>query len=121
MTLRHAIGLALVVWYLMVPPFSKTDQYGNQHADPGAPLSKWEFYTKLREAVPNDRAHALEFRTWDECERKRKDFYDGWFGSNGRPGGKDIVRWDSLAIGAQTEVITYEKCVSSEDPRLQGK
>ena len=119
MNLRHAAALALVGWYLMVPPFSKTDQYGNTHADPSAPLSEWEFYNELRTTVSHDRAHALEFRTRDDCERKRKEFYDGWFGTNSRPGGKDIVRWDSIAIGAKTEVITYEKCISSDDPRLK--
>ena len=34
MNLRHAAALALVGWYLMVPPLS----------NPSAPLSKWNLY-----------------------------------------------------------------------------
>jgi len=68
-----------------------------------------------------DQAHALEFRTYDECERERKGMYDGWFGTNGRPGTKDDLDWVSSAIEARTEVIKYQRCIASDDPRLKEK
>jgi hypothetical protein len=117
---RHAAALALVGWYLMIPPFLKKDQYGHLHADPTAQLSKWHFYNERRDLF-YDQAHAREFRTHDECERKRKEFYDGWFGTNGNRGLKDELMWDSDAIGARTEVIKYERCIASDDPRLKSK
>jgi hypothetical protein len=120
MKLRHAAVLALVGWYLMIPPFLKKDQWGHLHADPNAPLSSWEYYHEGHN-LTYDRAHALEFRTLDECEHKRREIYDGWFGVNGQRGLKDILRWDSNAIGARTEVVSDEKCVASDDPRLKSK
>ena len=68
-----------------------------------------------------DQAPALEFRTRGECKRKRKEFYDGWFGTNGDRGLKDIVEWSSNAIDARTEVVTYEECVAADDLRLKRK
>jgi hypothetical protein len=115
---RHAAALALVGWYLMVPPFSKIDQWGHPHADPGAPLAKWHFYNESRDFT-HGQAHALEFRTYDECERQRKGLYDGWFGTEGHQGLKNIIQWDSSAIDARTEVVVNEKCVATDDPRLK--
>lgn len=117
---RHAAGLALVGWYLMLPPFLKENQWGIWHADPATPLSQWNFYNE-RNDFTADQAHALEFKTYDECERKRKEFYDGWFGTNGQRGLKDILQWNSILINARTEVVTSEKCVAGEDPRLKAK
>jgi hypothetical protein len=73
---RHRAALALIVWYLMLPPFLKKNQFGIWHADPSAALSKWNFYNELNNFT-SDQAHAFEFKTYDECERKRKEFYDG--------------------------------------------
>lgn len=117
---RHAAALTLVVWYLLSPPFSKKDQYGHQHADPSAPLTEWNFYHKNDGRI-FDRAHALEFRTSDECERLTKDFHDAWFGKDGRVGVKDQIAWDTVAIDARSESIQYETCLSSDDPLLKEK
>jgi hypothetical protein len=41
MNLRHAAALALVGWYLMVPPMYKPDSYGHKaYTDVIAPLSQ---------------------------------------------------------------------------------
>jgi hypothetical protein len=40
MNLRHAAALALVGWYLMVPPFT-AQRAGPVDVDDQAPLSKW--------------------------------------------------------------------------------
>ena len=117
---RHAAALALIVWYLIFPPFSKKNQFGIWHADPSAALLKWDFYTGRYDFTPNDRAHALEFKTYDECEHERKGIYDGWFGTKGHRGLKDTLQWNSIMIDRQTEVVMYEKCVASDDPRLKA-
>jgi hypothetical protein len=49
MNLRHAAALALMGWYLMVPPFSALNT-----PDPYAPLNKWRV------------VHSFE--TSNECE-----------------------------------------------------
>src|SRR5260370_26069738 len=120
MNVRHAVALALVVWYLMSPPFSK-DQYGRQHANPSAPLTEWNFYHHYQENCCHiyDRAHALEFKTFDECENLRKGFYDAWFGTNGRSGVKDKLSRNSAFREGKSEVIKYENCVAGDDSRLK--
>jgi hypothetical protein len=120
MKLRHAAALALVGWYLMIPPFAKKDGAGNWHADPSAPLSNWHFYHESSDRT-DDQAHGLEFKTYDECERKRKEIYDGWFGTNGHRGLRDILEINSLAIEGRTEVVTEQKCIASDNPSLKAK
>jgi hypothetical protein len=41
MKLRHAAALALVGWYLMVPPQTRTWWIGPERYDDAAPLSRW--------------------------------------------------------------------------------
>ena len=99
MTPCHAAALALVGWYLMYPPFKK-NRYGHYRADPTVPLTEWNFYPKYSEPDEKlevdeeeffDRAHALEFRTYDECEHLRKHFYEEWYGTKGHPGIKGPI------------------------------
>jgi hypothetical protein len=114
---HHAAALALLVWYLMLPPFLKKNQFGIWHADPNAPLSKWNFYNERNDFTAANQAHALEFKAYDECERKRKEIYDDWFGTNGHRGLKDILEPTKTVIDARTELVTYEKCIASDDRR----
>jgi hypothetical protein len=41
MKLRHAAALALVGWYLMVPPQTRTWWIGEERYDDAAPLNRW--------------------------------------------------------------------------------
>ena len=40
-TLRHAAALALIGWYLLVPPQTRFWWIGQQRYDDAAPLSNW--------------------------------------------------------------------------------
>jgi|HubBroStandDraft_2_1064218.scaffolds.fasta_scaffold15204_3 hypothetical protein len=133
MSLRHAAALAIVVWYLTYPPFKK-NQYGHDRADPTVPLTEWNFYPKYSEPDEKlevdeeeffDRAHALEFRTADECEHLRKHFYEEWYGTKGHPGIKDqfakerVATKDMVDLGA-IDSLRFSRCLASDDPRLKG-
>jgi hypothetical protein len=53
MTLRHAAALALVGWYLMIPPLDR-----DEHVQTNAPLSSWV----------NDQS----YETAAACEQKKR-------------------------------------------------
>jgi hypothetical protein len=57
MTLRHAAALALVGWYLMVPPLN-----GRREIDPHVSMSKWEVL--------------LSADTLAACKQKENDLID---------------------------------------------
>jgi hypothetical protein len=73
MNLRHAAALALVGWYLTLPPLVGSYGRGSYHA--GAALSKWLFYNELKSDIrnPEDRVHAMEFRSAEACEATRAE------------------------------------------------
>jgi hypothetical protein len=117
MRFRHAAALALVVWYMIIPPASGIWRPGYR-TNPTAPLSKWYFYNEswTRAAwSPADRAHAKEFDSKAACEATKEKVY---------PAHPPIPR---TAGGGMTERIeTYREfgshtiCLASDDPRLNG-
>lgn len=105
---RHAAALALVFWYLMMPPLVRVgldprDSSRDSVApDSDAPLSKW-FWSGSFDSV-------------DACQRSQE---------------KEIAktqRRNSLSpfppaeIGRNVEVAFWEaRCIASDDPRLKEK
>ena len=91
MNLRHAAALALVAWYLMVPPYTR---------GPNLPLSKWSIYQR--------------YNTPDECRQVRSDITSGWL----QDSPPDFVQrfGNNFKSG-----FARAKCVASDDPRLKGK
>ena len=92
MNLRRAAALALVGWYLMVPPpvGSNFDSF-----DKNAPLSKW------RQPAAFDSAAA--------CEQYRTEAIDTFQKRTDANGDYNV----NLYIAG--------RCVTSDDPRLKGK
>jgi hypothetical protein len=73
---RHAAALALVVWYMIIPPSSGIRRQGYPRTNPAAPLSKWYFWNESwlhNPWGPADRAHAKEFDSKATCEAKKKE------------------------------------------------
>jgi hypothetical protein len=91
---RHAAALALVGWYLMVPPLGRPKN-SNYYVDGGAPYYKW---TVL-----------LEFDDLTQCQERRDlEIQDGEDGLKNRPTG------DLRAM-----VETESECIATDDPRLK--
>ncbi len=66
MNLRHAAALALVGWYLMVPPF---DASGKKH-DLDAPLAKWSqigWFDTAKECDAQEAYNLKVFENLKEC------------------------------------------------------
>ena len=91
---RHAALLALVVWYLMVPPIELT-RSGERAFNLHAPLSewyRWDFYQTARECWDVD--HDLFVR------------------------GESVLRIDPMDDAANAYLEA--QCIASDDPRLMG-
>lgn len=90
MKLRHAAALALVGWYLMVPPLiaNPNPTTGGQ-LEVSAPLSKWEI--------------VRSFDTAAECNEARQRTAASGVGN----------------AEAQRLWQKYATCIASDDPRLR--
>ncbi len=108
----YATALALVGWYLMVPP-SPDGIFPNEKA----PLSKWVIVTGA------DGAYIC--RELDIALQKRaKREWRARIGT--RPPGEDKASWDKAVQETIEEMwkitpIGYATCVSTDDPRLKEK
>ena len=93
MNLRHTVALALVDWYLMVPPIS------NGTPEIAAPLSHWEIQSSYDTAV--------------ECQSNLYIVVTQALADLQKP----MVQ-DKKSLVLQFSSAT---CVASDDPRLKGK
>ncbi len=92
MNLRHAAALALVGWYLMVPPMD----LATHKLNPDARFSAWHNFGSY------DHASA--------CSSDREEQLNFWF------------RKGSLSEGERLTVegLQYSQCIATDDPRLKG-
>ena len=100
MNLRHAAVLALLAWYLMVPPAIPSTDEVNQ----SAPLSQW----RIRHIFPHN----------EGCEAAKARLRDQALAAQ--------TQRDALARRSQRNpdshcVLCKAQCVAEDDPRLKGK
>jgi len=93
MKVRHAAALALVGWYLMLPPMA-----GN-HTDLSAPLSSWRIAGSYDAAI--------------ECRKVLEDSIRDAFKALKDPHLLPFTREASLQV-------LDAACVATDDPRLKG-
>jgi hypothetical protein len=95
MTIRHAAALALVGWYLLVPPISKTND--GYKADFNAPLGKWIVTGVYDQAYSCDQ---LQGRLVLDQEKK-------------------IEKLPLLSYKwALAQKLATSQCIATDDPRL---
>ena len=107
MNLRHAAALALVGWYLMIPPveFKGTATIPKSvFVASNAPFSEWEM--------------SGSFDTAKECEAARPAI--------GTPSDFRHQSADDAAAKIRMSAIVafakrYAQCIATDDPRLKGK
>ena len=93
----HAAALALVGWYLMVPPVRPGTDLSDLSPQP-APLSQWDTQAA--------------FDTAEEC----RNFQD--YSLKHIP--KHIPKHD-VVNDAERYTTVFGKCIASDDPRLKAK
>ena len=97
--LCHAAALALVGWYLLLPPID-----GSAHpmiVRSGAPLSQWKSFRS--------------YDTADACERQKNGFsYEQYTG--------EITKEDTPERKAAIlRALEASQCVATDDPRLKDQ
>ncbi len=93
----HAAALALVGWYLMVPPLVG-DPF---HIDHAAPLSEWKIKSS--------------YDTAEQCEATR-------IRKSNELGAKLNGRTIESGSGAMMDMpLGYAQCIATDDPRLKEK
>jgi len=116
---RHAAALALVGWYLMMPPVDiPTGKYVEE-----APIASWR---KL-----------VEYDTFTKCENRRQDDLRFYLSSLNRPklSDREVEKLDTMLdsengwpSGTTRKIDAHmlqgyvsRRCISSDDPRLTRK
>jgi len=95
MLLRRCTAIALLGWYLMVPPIAPSETQGS-HLDSEAPLSVWTIQHSFDTAI--------------QCKRS----LEKWRAELHRP--------DKSKLGVQEiQMRSAARCVATDDPRLGGK
>jgi hypothetical protein len=106
MNLRHLAALALVGWYLLMPPMGtiKTTEPLTWRTD--APLAEWQI--------------SQSFDKSDDCEKARKAYINN-------PDNSIVVPADMDKFDAQTSHLNQQvarlmaQCIATDDPRLNPK
>lgn len=94
MKIRNAAALALVGWYLMVPPYTKSVGGGApKGVETDAPLSDWK--------------NLKRFNSVDKCEAQRQKWKSRATRDNPIP-----TFWVPYVMAA---------CIAADDPRLKAK
>ncbi len=98
MNLRHAAAVALVGWYLMVPPV--VEKAGSYEADFNAPLSRWSvdspFDTAAECRAVNANLVQQQTRVFDQAQAHSRE-------------------------RAVAQRLIVSQCIETDDPRLKEK
>ena len=101
----HAAALAIVAWYLMIPPVN-----ADNRVDARAALSKWR--------------QGVSFASKNECEASLKDAMENPMTlSEYQAAAKATLKakMHPLSQSEMTRRMQESVCVSSDDPRLKAK
>jgi hypothetical protein len=102
---RHAIALAIVAWYLMIPPIDATNKI-----DVKAPLLTWR--------------KSMKFDSQDQCEDSLKDVIEHpTTPAEYQAAAKATLkaRMKPLTQAEMTKRMKESQCVAEDDPRLKTK
>ena len=108
MNLRHAAALALVGWYLMVPPSKRND----------APLSEWTVSLSYASA---EACQSAQNKNRDQAAAKLKT-YDNMTDKQRRDLQHNQASLDQeMADSDSFEAAFQSACIATDDPRLMEK
>src|SRR5271157_3117240 len=108
MNLRHTAALALVAWYLMLPPNKKDD----------APLSEW---TVSRSYDSAETCQSAQTNNRDQAAAKLKQ-YDSMTDQQRRNLEHNQQTFDQETNDRDNFSAAFQSaCIASDDPRLKEK
>ena len=118
MNFRHAAALALVGWYLMVPPPGPPRSAGANTAPPNhtAPLNQWTIRNSYDSAQACEAAKKTDLDTattnMDKQHHLAEQRQGLW---------PDNFSNQEFLVADQFEYATEALCISTDDPRLKPK
>jgi hypothetical protein len=108
MNARHVAALALVTWYLMVPPRDSCLGAFSGGTCPKVPLAKWEA--------------RWTYKTQSDCQSTLKDWQEKVAAYLAQDGTNNRSRTTRMWIDEMDNKINQQaQCVASDDPRLKAK
>ena len=102
MSLRHAAALALVGWYLLMPPIDMEGEKAK--VDGSVPLSQWYHGARVYETQSACEEENAKLRAIAESHKN-------WIGPSG----------SVAAANDRYVLLTNQRCIATDDPRLKGK
>jgi hypothetical protein len=102
---RHATALAIVLWYLMIPPIGADNK-----VDPHAPLSQWR--------------RGVGFESQQQCDDSLKDAIQNPMTPAEYQAAANATRkakMKPLSMSEMTKRTVESLCVAADDPRLKAK
>ncbi len=118
MKLRHAVGLAVVGWYLMVPPMAHEEDWQPGGPPTTAPLSEW-FIWKSFDAA--DACEKAKYALFGRALENNGNDNHRWLA--GRAPSDDLLdEWASTCstFSALNSAFRQSQCIATDDPRLDG-
>jgi hypothetical protein len=117
---RHAVALALVGWYLMVPPPGPPRSTGASTAPPNntAPLNQWTIRNSYDSAQACEAAKKKTLDTATTNMDKQKHLAAQ---RQGLWPDTDSFKDQEFLVADQFEYATEALCISIDDPRLKSK
>src|SRR5271170_7451574 len=115
---RHAAALALVGWYLMVPPMAQEEDWQPGGPPTTASLSEWFIWKSFDAADACEKAKDALF--WRASVNGSND-YHRWLA--GRASSNDLLdEWASTysTSSALHNAYRQSRCIATDDPRLKG-
>jgi hypothetical protein len=126
MKLRHAAALALVGWYLMVPPRGVESKDISHHLFHDTKEATDALLNKTAEIGPDptqpysDWAIMSSYDTGGQCEQERRKYLEIAANAKEREYRDSQGQPLSDQIKISTKQYEFAVCIATDDPRLKG-
>jgi hypothetical protein len=133
MNRKHAVALALVGWYLMIPPtLDPRTQKSGLFVDPSAPLREWDTLATYETKAECERSHQERFSRVKAAEQSDSGEADSIARESAEL--KQQKTFDSekanalllRSMAAMSKIqagqrVILSECIAIDDPRLKEK
>ena len=113
MNLRHAAALALVGWYLMMPPWTTSWFSTTKRRNDSAPISQWETLRSFDSAELCEQFRGADDDTWQDMVLR-------WGKEEPLLKASGVKDW-TKTVNEVKESMDHSRCIASDDPRLKEK
>jgi len=116
---RHAAALALVGWYLMIPPLPTTSGWFSNSSAP-APISQWKLWASFDSAMLCEAYRGADDSTWLDTVRRLGAEELGVEAERRNPPKSKTSKAANEAVDEFRDRMDRARCIATDDPRLKG-